>query len=85
MPDATIIPLGPKVVEAMNLLVKNGDIKEEKVLSGLPHPSGANAERIKYFLGQKPRSDLSNKVNPDFLDRARESISGKIEVLLTSA
>ena len=83
MPDATIIPLGPKVVEAMNLLIRNGTIKEGKVFSGLPHPSGANAERIKYFLGQKPRSDLSNKVNPDLLDSARKSISGKMDLLLT--
>ena len=36
-----------------------------RVLSGLPHPSGANAERIAFFLGRKKREDVSSKVDAD--------------------
>lgn len=82
LPEALIIPLGPKVVEGLDLLIEDGVIREERVLKGLPHPSGANAERIKYFLGTKKRSALSNKVNPDALDRAKADISAKMELML---
>ena len=37
----------------------------------MPHPSGANAERISYFLGRKPRERLSAKTDPHKLDGAR--------------
>ncbi len=50
-----IVPLGPKVEEALSLAVKTGSVSQEQVLGGLPHPSDANAERIAYFLGEKPR------------------------------
>lgn len=45
------------------------------------HPSGANAERIAYFLGRKSRSALSAKTNPDKLDRAREEMIRKVLAL----
>jgi hypothetical protein len=31
------------------------------VLVGLPHPSGANAERIAFFLGRKAQHALSGR------------------------
>ncbi|CAB3804771.1 hypothetical protein [Pararobbsia alpina] len=34
---------------------KRGLIPAGRILHGLPHPSGANAERIAYFLGRKAR------------------------------
>jgi len=48
----------------------------------LPHPSGANAERIAYFIGGKPRARLSVKVDPDKLDAAREQALRAIAKLL---
>lgn len=73
-----IVPLGPKVEEAMNFAVKAGVISQEQVLGGLPHPSGANAERIAYFLGEKPADKLSAKTNPVKIDLAKEKVMAKV-------
>lgn len=81
LPDNLYLPLGPRVEEVFQQLVAQGLINEDQVLAGMPHPSGANAERIAYFLGRKPREALSNKVNPDKLDRARRSLCDKITAL----
>ncbi|NIC38693.1 hypothetical protein HBJ58_18650 [Halomonas desiderata] len=78
---ALFVPLGPRVAEVFQQLVTQGLIDDNRVLAGIPHPSGANAERIAYFLGRKPREALSNKVNPDKLDRARRSLCDKITAL----
>jgi hypothetical protein len=37
----------------------------------MAHPSGANAERIAYFLGRKARDALSGKTQPDVVDEGR--------------
>lgn len=79
--DALIVPLGPKVTAAMNYLAKLGLIKDTHVLSGLPHPSGANSERISYFLGDKPAHLCSIKTNPETLDIARAALIERIECL----
>ena len=42
------------------------------------HPSGANAERIAYFLGRKSRDQLSVKTNPDKIDAARTALLRQI-------
>ena len=78
--NSFFIPLGSKVAQVFHHLVEQGFIRESQVLNGIPHPSGANAERIAYFLGRKPREALSNKVNPDALDQARLTLSHKIAV-----
>lgn len=67
---AVFIPLGDKVSDALSHLASRGFLDRERILDGLPHPSGANAERIKYFLGQKDRSVLSVKTDPNKLDEA---------------
>ncbi len=77
------IPLGPKVEEALNFSADRGAIKYEQILSGLPHPSGANAERISYFLNEKPAKELSIKTNPQKLDEARAKIMEKMRALKT--
>lgn len=79
--DVFYIPLGPKVTEVFDWLVDNGHVKEKQVLSGLPHPSGANAERIKYFCGEKARDLLSSKTNPDVIDIAKSGILQKLKQL----
>lgn len=73
-----IIPLGPKVEEALSFAVNAGSVNQEQVLGGLPHPSGANAERIAYFLGEKPANKLSSKTNSIKLDTAREQVLAKV-------
>lgn len=79
--DAVFIPLGPKVSEALHHLTEKGLLDKERILSGLPHPSGANAERIKYFLGRKPATKLSNKTNPEKIDAAKAALIAKIQKL----
>ena len=74
--NAIYVPLGPKVDEAVRRCVPG-----EQVLSGLPHPSGANAERIAFFLGRKARGDLSAKVAPDRLLAARDALLAKMSAL----
>ena len=75
---AIFIPLGPKVTEAVETVAKELDLPTERILSGLPHPSGANAERIAFFLGRKAREDVSKKVDPERLLAARAALNEKI-------
>lgn len=79
--DAIFVPLGPKVGEALSYLARQNGIPDENILDGLPHPSGASAERVAYFLGRKPRELLSSKTNPDRLDVARRNLISKIRKL----
>lgn len=51
--DVLIIPLGKGVEEALLYLASKNLIKEEQVLKGFPHPSGANAHRFKQFEEHK--------------------------------
>ncbi|WP_295388996.1 hypothetical protein [uncultured Thiodictyon sp.] len=71
---AIVIPLGPKPTLALDWVAQTHGIRPAMVLRGLPHPSGANAERIAYFLGRKPRNNLSVKTGPDKLDDAKRQI-----------
>ncbi len=80
-PQCLYVPLGPKVAEVFQYLQTNGLLKSEQILDGLPHPSGANAERISYFLGNKSREMLSTKTNPAALDKAKVRILEKLRKL----
>jgi hypothetical protein len=79
------VPLGPKATQGIEWIIQQGALDRNNVLIGLPHPSGASGERIKYFLGQKHRSDLSVKTEPTRLDAARERLSAQVSSLRTSA
>ncbi len=79
--QAIFVPLGPKVEEALSLFVETGVLGESQVLNGLPHPSGANAERIAFFLGQKAESALSSKTNPQAIRTNREMLLRKVAML----
>lgn len=72
------IPLGPKVTQAFSHLISEGIVKSRQVLDGMPHPSGANAERINYFLGKKKKEDLSKKTNPIQIDEVKSKLLKKI-------
>lgn len=74
------IPLGPKPAEALLYLARRGLLKDSQILTGLPHPSGANAERIAYFCGRKPKEALSNRTNAESIDVAVIDIRKKIEL-----
>jgi hypothetical protein len=62
----------------MELLVSKGLVDERNVLTGMPHPSGANAERIAYFLGTKRREYLSIKTNADLIDASKVALVTKV-------
>ncbi|CAH0266522.1 hypothetical protein [Roseomonas sp. CECT 9278] len=74
LPNALWLPLGPKAGVAVQYLARSGLLDARRVLAGLPHPSGANAERIAYFLQRKAASALSAKTSPGPLDAAREAL-----------
>jgi hypothetical protein len=76
LPEAVWIPLGPKPAAALRHLAAQGWLNPDRILEGVPHPSGANAERISYFLGRKRAELLSKKTNPDQIDRARDTLRG---------
>lgn len=73
------ISLSPKVTAALEYLASQNIISANQILSGMPHPSGANAERIAYFLGNKPKDQLSIKTNPQTIDKNKEDLLMKIE------
>ena len=81
LPNALFVPLGDKVTEALHFLADRGMMNRNRILDGLPHPSGANAERIAYFLGNKSRSALSAKTNADKLDQARAAMIQRVSAL----
>jgi hypothetical protein len=82
LPKAAWIPLGPKASQGVDWLVQKGMLDRSRVFVGLPHPSGANAERIAYFLGRKSRATLSSKTNAATLDDARERLSKQVMSLV---
>lgn len=75
---AMVVPLGPQVTQAVEHLARIGVLNQDLILSGLPHPSGANGERIAFFLGRKPRELLSSKVEPERLILARTRLQEKV-------
>lgn len=80
-PNAVFVPLGPAVSAGLRWLVAEGVLSSDQIMEGLPHPSGANAERIAYFLGRKAAQDLSPKTNALVLDRARASLQIQVAKL----
>ena len=81
LPNATWIPLGRHAEAALLHLAAKGELARENILAGLPHPSGANAERIAYFLGRKARENLSPKTNPDKMDALKRELVGQVSRL----
>ncbi len=84
LPDSLWIPLRPKPAKALRYLADQGLIDPLKILDGMPHPSGANAERIAFFLGRKPRAALSVKTSPDRIEKARLGLCTRVKALLSS-
>lgn len=82
LPDVLWVPLGDKVAVAVRSVADRKGISP-RILDGLPHPSGANAERISYFLGRKAREVLSLKTNPEKIDAGRRRALAAMERLLS--
>ncbi|WP_417228301.1 hypothetical protein [Amphritea sp.] len=78
--NALFVPLGEKVAKVLLELARRGIINEQQVLAGVPHPSGANAERIKFFLGEKDEKDLSDRTNPIVINKAKECLFQKLGI-----
>lgn len=73
------LPLGVKAAVAVQMLADRGDLDPTRVLTGLPHPSGENMERVKVFLGQIRPEDASSRTPPAPLLAARERLRLQIE------
>jgi hypothetical protein len=67
IPDALIVPLGKRVDEAPRWLVSRHRLDELRVLSGFPHPSGANGHRHRQW--QENRGHLRDRTADWFEDR----------------
>lgn len=85
LPDAVFVPLGPKVADALHLAAREAGVAPERILDGLQHPSGANAERIAFFLGCKQRAALSAKTDPDKVLAGRRAIESRLAALVEEA
>lgn len=81
LPHALFVPLGPAATKALLYLADIGIVERHRVLAGLPHPSGANAERIACFLGTKPAYLASSKTNAVALAEAKESLIKQVASL----
>lgn len=79
LPNAIWIPLGKEPAAAVERLVSMRILEASKALDGLPHPSGANSERVSYFIGKKARSQLSSKTDPILLDGVRVKLARKLQ------
>ncbi|MEP5763297.1 MAG: hypothetical protein ABJ308_01820 [Halieaceae bacterium] len=80
LPKALWLPLGSSSTRVFERLVDENLIDGNRVLFGMPHASGANAERIKYFLGEKPRELLSNKVKPEVIESGYSRLIEKMRL-----
>jgi len=78
LPDAIWLPLGPRPEAALRHLAGKGLLNRKRILSGLPHPSGANAERVTVFLGRKSPELASRQTNPAKLLSAFKALSAQI-------
>jgi hypothetical protein len=81
LPDAVYVPLGPKVGLALDWLAQRGVLPAARILHGIPHPSGANAERIAYFLGRKDKATLSSRTNGARIDADRLALRARMAAL----
>jgi hypothetical protein len=79
--EAVFVPLGPKVGLALDWLAARGLLDGERILHGIPHPSGLNAERIAYFLGRKERATLSSRTNGPRIDAERAALIARLNTL----
>ena len=61
-------------------MAEQGVIQRNQILAGMPHPSGANAERIAFFLGEKAEKDLSAKTNPTIILEKKQQLLSVLQL-----
>lgn len=76
--DAWWIPLGERPAAVLAELAGRNLLDSSRVLSGMLHPSPSSNERIAYFLGRKPREQLSIKTNAVKTDRNKQYLLAKL-------
>lgn len=81
LPDAVWVPLGGKAAAGVAHLVRTGVLDPARVLDGLPHPSGANAERVAFYVGRKPAVRCSRQTDTVTLSAARDRTLRLVEAL----
>ncbi|RWN55767.1 hypothetical protein [Mesorhizobium sp.] len=81
LPEAVWLPLGPKAEAAVAHLARIGLLDRRRIIAGMPHPSGANAERVAVFLGRKDPSLASDQTNPGPLLHAYNALCTQIAEL----
>ena len=81
LPDALWLPLGPKPEAALRHLAGQGMLNPDRILGGMPHPSGANAERVAVFLGRKDPGVASKRTDPVRLLAAYHALTAQIGAL----
>ena len=79
--DVLYIPLGNGTEDILAYLANKGVINQKQILTGFPHPSGANAERLAYFMGKKEKQSLSSKTNSDKLDEMKVGLFKQLSEL----
>ena len=77
----SVVGAGNVGASAAAWLAEKGMIDKNRILGGLPHPSGANAERIAYFVGRKEKSALSIKTNGAALDASRLDLTRRLQLM----
>lgn len=65
--NALIVPLGKGVEEVLYEYTRAGILKEDNVLCGFPHPSGANGHRLQQFNSNKEK--MKRMINDFFQER----------------
>jgi hypothetical protein len=78
LPRTLWLPLGPKPVAALRYAATLGLLSPDQILYGMPHPSGANAERVNFFLGLKAKAALSRQTRPELLEAGREALIAQV-------
>lgn len=74
IPNAKLLALGDVPFEALNWLADQGYIDGKRILGRMPHPGGANIERIKFFLGRIRPGAASVKCDEAKLTVMREHL-----------
>jgi hypothetical protein len=74
LPSAIWQPLGVQPIAALEHLASLGILDSRQIAPALPHPSGANAERISFFLHNKKEADLSAKTNGPRIRAQRDAV-----------
>jgi len=81
LPNALLVPLGDAVARALHHLADTGHVRRANILSGLPHPSGANAERVACFIGTKRPELASSRTDGHGLVASRMRVARAVEAM----